>query len=720
MSLLRRILSVTFAALICLTAVISAGAVEYSGSDSYEDGDFDDALESVQLTGNARDDILNIAKSQRYYFGGGSADDLSGTPRKYGKYTEYGRAYGSVNSNWCGFFVSWCAQHAGIESTVLKQTGVANPVNFGLAGQSKLESAQSYTWSQFKNGTYVPKAGDLIFYGSSSASSSSSVPTTGYSHVGFITSVDYNADGSYWFHTIEGNTSVSGYDDDYRGVEFKTRKVSASNASKGYTGYWYIRAFGAPDYEKAGGSIGSGTNTEVFFTGKYITTAENGLIIRSLPSTDGERLGKIPYQTEVQITEITNKWGKVTYNGIEGFISLEYAEFADVPPAVNELRIEALPSKTEYQKGDTLVITGAKIIAVYEGGTEVDVTRNCKFTPAVLNVAGTQTVVITYENATASFEVNVTEPPKKELDLNDPSTYPSYTRTLKLTSPQMTGDDVIFVQTVLKSLGYDIDVDGAYGPATQSAVTSFQQNKEIDVDGKVGPQTWATLIDAINSPHIMITEITVTKLPDKTQYFVGEDLELEGMVVTAIYSDGSSKELTSYDVTYTAFIEAGETVVTVMHEGKTAEFTVTVALKEMVINEDSGYEINEDNGFISGIAEKTDVSDFISNFGNDVTVINKDGQALAEGDKVSTGCKVIYAPFGETVQELTVIVKGDLSGDGKIGSVDFMRIRSAFLNTYAMTEAERLAADINGDGKINSNDFMFVRRHFLGIYNIFA
>ncbi len=63
---------------------------------------------------------------------------------------------------------------------------------------------------------------------------------------------------------------------------------------------------------------------------------------------------------------------------------------------------------------------------------------------------------------------------------------------------------------------------------------------------------------------------------------------------------------------------------------------------------------------------------------------------------------------------------GDVNGDGKINSTDFMQIRRQYLGLYDMTEKQMLLADVNKDGKVNSTDFMQVRRHFLGLFNIFA
>lgn len=59
------------------------------------------------------------------------------------------------------------------------------------------------------------------------------------------------------------------------------------------------------------------------------------------------------------------------------------------------------------------------------------------------------------------------------------------------------GDKVRELQTKLKSLGYNVEVDGAFGPATDAAVEKFQKDKKLAVDGAVGPKTAAALAKAL-------------------------------------------------------------------------------------------------------------------------------------------------------------------------------------------------------------------------------
>jgi peptidoglycan hydrolase-like protein with peptidoglycan-binding domain len=77
-------------------------------------------------------------------------------------------------------------------------------------------------------------------------------------------------------------------------------------------------------------------------------------------------------------------------------------------------------------------------------------------------------------------------------------TEPDTKRILRLASPLMQGGDVRRVQMKLRQLippllANDSDVDGFYGPNTETAIRQFQTDKGLDVNGIVGSQTYAAL-----------------------------------------------------------------------------------------------------------------------------------------------------------------------------------------------------------------------------------
>lgn len=78
----------------------------------------------------------------------------------------------------------------------------------------------------------------------------------------------------------------------------------------------------------------------------------------------------------------------------------------------------------------------------------------------------------------------------------DPSNYPVPTRTLK---KGMKGEDVKWLQAVLKKLGYSVTIDGDFGEQTKAKVKKAQGKYGLTQDGIVGPATRAKLIAAMNS-----------------------------------------------------------------------------------------------------------------------------------------------------------------------------------------------------------------------------
>ncbi|MBQ7715115.1 MAG: InlB B-repeat-containing protein [Clostridia bacterium] len=76
----------------------------------------------------------------------------------------------------------------------------------------------------------------------------------------------------------------------------------------------------------------------------------------------------------------------------------------------------------------------------------------------------------------------------------DPDDYSVPTRDLSYASGNVKiGVDVAWVQAVLFRLGYNVEIDGSYGPATGNAVKQFQKDHGLSADGSVGSGTRSKL-----------------------------------------------------------------------------------------------------------------------------------------------------------------------------------------------------------------------------------
>lgn len=59
------------------------------------------------------------------------------------------------------------------------------------------------------------------------------------------------------------------------------------------------------------------------------------------------------------------------------------------------------------------------------------------------------------------------------------------------------------------------------------------------------------------------------------------------------------------------------------------------------------------------------------------------------------------------------IIHGDVNGDGKVNSKDYMMVKRYVTGTLKLTDEQLEAADISGDGKVNAKDYMMIKRAVL-------
>ena len=84
----------------------------------------------------------------------------------------------------------------------------------------------------------------------------------------------------------------------------------------------------------------------------------------------------------------------------------------------------------------------------------------------------------------------------------NPLSYPVPTRAIYYTNPVMTGNDVKYIQAGLKKLGYDVSIDGSFGPSAKEATKKFQAANGLTADGSFGPATLKKLRQLINDPYL--------------------------------------------------------------------------------------------------------------------------------------------------------------------------------------------------------------------------
>lgn len=228
----KRVLCLALALVLLFSTAIpavtqEAHALTYNGSESYKAGEFYRALTEVELTGDPRTDIVNIARSQVGYQEGGSKNQLSGEVLGSMNFTEYGRWYGAQDM-WCAMFASWCANVAGISTDVIPSHAYTPN---GLKWFR--DRGRAVSRSKVAAGEYTPQAGDLIYFKSSRNKNTTN-------HVGIVSGYSNGV-----VYAIEGNTSSAGNATNGGVVTEKSYKLSNT----------FIVYICSPDYERSGTRI---------------------------------------------------------------------------------------------------------------------------------------------------------------------------------------------------------------------------------------------------------------------------------------------------------------------------------------------------------------------------------------------------------------------------------------------------------------------------------
>lgn len=268
---------------------------DYTFSTDYKHSVWYQNFKALELSGNARTDVLAIALSQLGYHGGPTGDysgtySGSNTSDAY-KCTEYGRLlvnkYGNnFNENafdWCACFVNWCLSQAHVDYAS-GELGCWRWVE-ELKAMGMFQNAASY------GGTYTPRPADMIFFNWDGNNT----------HSGHIGLVLYTTASRVY--TVEGNA----------GNQVKVRSYALSDPC--------IIGYGTPPYEEGSRPTADHSYKGGMPAGEYILNA-SGERMKTTPGGSDTVSGvpAIPLGERVTLIFTTGDYALVRYGGKRGYI----------------------------------------------------------------------------------------------------------------------------------------------------------------------------------------------------------------------------------------------------------------------------------------------------------------------------------------------------------------------------------------------------------------
>ena len=283
----------------------------------------------------------------------------------------------------------------------------------------------------------------------------------------------------------------------------------------------------------------------------------------------------------------------ITYKDKTATVTITVKE--KTPPVVEKTleRIEVTtnPNKTAYEEGERFDKTGMVVTAVYSDNSRETVT-DYTYAPTGSLTANDKRVIITYKDKTATVTITVKEktPPvvEKTLERIEITKNPNKTEYEEGEKFDKTG---MVVTAVYSDNSKETVTDYTYTPT--GSLTANDKRVIITYKGKT-----TTISISVKKIEKVLERLEITAPPSKTTYKEGEKFDSTGMVVTAIYSDGTREIITNYNCFPVVELTTSNDKITVSYtyQGKTVTQTYAIEVKaKQSNNNNSGSNDNSDN-----------------------------------------------------------------------------------------------------------------------------
>jgi beta-N-acetylglucosaminidase len=156
--------------------------------------------------------------------------------------------------------------------------------------------------------------------------------------------------------------------------------------------------------------------------------------------------------------------------------------------------------------------------------------------------------------------------------------------------------------------------------------------------------------------------------------------------------------------------------------GSTKTYTLTIVREAEEVSKvpaSTTYKVGD--AYITGVAPGTAAADFLKEMtaaGATMKLLAADGKT--QTGTVATGNKLaLYDKDNKKLSDYTIVIYGDVNGDGAIDALDMTRANSHIQGQEALSGCYLEAADANrGSDGVNALDLIYMNRHILGLVTI--
>ncbi len=273
---------------------------------------------------------------------------------------------------------------------------------------------------------------------------------------------------------------------------------------------------------------------------------------------------------------------------------------------------------------------------------------------------------------------------------------------------------------------YYLDGTGS-GSTGSTALTEYQMTLQSMYDGFDFENIWIIdpdavypypqLRDNIQDMSPRIDTLTMLSKPKKTEYFIGQELDLSGGIVRAVYASGNTKVLlmTSNVISVSGYDSntVGEQTVTLTAGGASLTFTVTVSERPEITGIELANAPNKTKFYLGSNLDFTGAQVKINYADGSYELVDITVDMTVGADTSILGEQTVYVVVGDFVTEfiITVEIENIPADDGIINVLDLIHLKKHLADSSVGIYAD---ADFNNDGEINANDLTALRKIMLG------